>query len=207
MSGIAARNRKREIEALAEKLQEVNRQLRQQSRGKRRGMYSPVGSDALVSTDGVEDELANDILTHLRNGKALLKEGSKGTEALAAFDDALRLAVSKEAQSVLASQPKAERKARRGRGAALAQMGRSAEALDELKRVLDISESLRDTVGVGDAYGVIADLYTDLGDLDMAGKYYDKYISTLNIEDVDMDDEKELEEDDVPYAQRNLVES
>jgi len=189
VSGISAKNRKAEIERLAAKLQEVNRQLRQQSRSKRTGQYSMEDEKALRSVDASSDELAEQILVSLRTGKNLLKDEDKGEAALAAFDEALALTISPAAKSALESQPKAERKARRGRGAALAQLHRCADALVELKQVLAISERLHDSIGVGDAYGVIADLYTELGDLEEAGKYYDLYIATLDDEDVNMDDE------------------
>ncbi|GHP07913.1 hypothetical protein PPROV_000665500 [Pycnococcus provasolii] len=189
VSGISAKNRKEEIERLAAKLQEVNRQLRQQSRSKRTGQYSMEDEKALRSVDASSDELAEQLLVSLRTGKNLLKDEDKGEAALAAFDEALALTISPAAKSALESQPKAERKARRGRGAALAQLHRCADALVELKQVLAISERLHDSIGVGDAYGVIADLYTELGDLEEAGKYYDLYIATLDDEDVNMDDE------------------
>jgi pentatricopeptide repeat protein len=34
--------------------------------------------------------------------------------------------------------------------------------------------------GDADAYGTIADCYTDLGEFEKAAKYYDKYIETMN---------------------------
>ncbi len=36
-----------------------------------------------------------------------------------------------------------------------------------------------DYVGDADAYGVIADIYTDLGEFEMAASFYDKYISCM----------------------------
>lgn len=33
-----------------------------------------------------------------------------------------------------------------------------------------------------DAYGTIADIYTDLGDFERAGQYYDRYIEQLGKE-------------------------
>ena len=38
---------------------------------------------------------------------------------------------------------------------------------------------MKDNSGVADALGVIADIYTDKGDLDSAGRYYDRYISAM----------------------------
>jgi pentatricopeptide repeat protein len=34
--------------------------------------------------------------------------------------------------------------------------------------------------GDADAYGTIADCYTDLGEFEKAAKFYDKYIETMN---------------------------
>ena len=45
--------------------------------------------------------------------------------------------------------------------------------------VLDISEREREDSGNTEAYGAIADCYTELGDLERAAKFYDKYISRL----------------------------
>jgi hypothetical protein len=45
--------------------------------------------------------------------------------------------------------------------------------------VLAISEREGEDSGNTEAYGAIADCYTELGDLERAGKFYDKYISGL----------------------------
>jgi pentatricopeptide repeat protein len=37
-------------------------------------------------------------------------------------------------------------------------------------------------LGDADAYGTIADCYTDMGDFDRAAAFYDKYIDTMNRE-------------------------
>jgi hypothetical protein len=39
-----------------------------------------------------------------------------------------------------------------------------------------------------DAVGSIADMYTELGDLEKAGEYYDMYLSKINDASVDYDD-------------------
>jgi tetratricopeptide (TPR) repeat protein len=46
--------------------------------------------------------------------------------------------------------------------------GQYPAAISHLKRVLEISEEMRDHVGDADAYGTIADIYTDMGDFDAA---------------------------------------
>lgn len=45
--------------------------------------------------------------------------------------------------------------------------------------VLGISKRVGESSGNTEAYGAIADCYTELGDLEKAGKFYDKYIARL----------------------------
>lgn len=45
--------------------------------------------------------------------------------------------------------------------------------------VLTISEKEKEDSGNTEAYGAIADCYTELGDLERAGSYYDQYIARL----------------------------
>jgi len=74
----------------------------------------------------------------------------------------------------------AERKAHRGLGAAQMLLGHSELALEHMMKVIDISIKNNDTSGLGDAYGVIADIYTDIDDFERAAMYYDKYIEAIN---------------------------
>ncbi len=57
--------------------------------------------------------------------------------------------------------------------------GQHQQAIKNLKRVLAISKDMNDFVGDADAYGTIADIYTELGQFDKAGQYYDKYIDCM----------------------------
>ena len=63
-----------------------------------------------------------------------------------------------------------------------APQGQYQTAISHLKRVLEISKEMADHVGDADAYGVIADIYTDLNDFDQAAIYYDRYIETMTTE-------------------------
>jgi hypothetical protein len=45
--------------------------------------------------------------------------------------------------------------------------------------VLNISKMTAEDAGVTEAYGTIADCYTELGELEKSGEYYDKYIARL----------------------------
>ena len=80
------------------------------------------------------------------------------------------------------------RRATRGLGAAKRQLGDRVGAIADLKEVLNISQQLDDNTGDMDALGAIADLYTELGDLENAGRYYDLYLNQINDETVEIED-------------------
>lgn len=46
--------------------------------------------------------------------------------------------------------------------------------------VLALSNEMGDHLGDVDAYGTIADIYTELGNFDKAAEYYDKYIGGMS---------------------------
>lgn len=62
----------------------------------------------------------------------------------------------------------------------LGKQGQHQTAISHLTRVLEISNEMGDHVGDADAFGTIADIYTDMGDFDKAAEFYDKYISRMN---------------------------
>ncbi len=62
----------------------------------------------------------------------------------------------------------AEDQARRDNTGLAFLQGQYPAAISHLKQVLKISEEMRDHVGDADAYGTIADIYTDMGDFDAA---------------------------------------
>ena len=57
--------------------------------------------------------------------------------------------------------------------------GQLRAAIQHLTRVLEISKEMDDHVGDADAYGTIADIYTEMGQFDTAAQYYDKYIERM----------------------------
>jgi tetratricopeptide (TPR) repeat protein len=57
--------------------------------------------------------------------------------------------------------------------------GQHREAIRYLEQVLQISKEMNDRVGDADAYGTIADMYTELGQLELARDYYGKYMDTM----------------------------
>ena len=59
-----------------------------------------------------------------------------------------------------------QRRAVRGLAAAARLQGQHKSAIEHLKQVLKLSKQMDDHVGDADAYGTIADSYTDLGEFE-----------------------------------------
>lgn len=57
--------------------------------------------------------------------------------------------------------------------------GKYKEAVKYHSMVISISERVGEDSGNTEAFGAIADCYTELGDLERAGTFYDQYISRL----------------------------
>lgn len=72
-----------------------------------------------------------------------------------------------------------ERRAVRGLAATSRMQGQSRQAIKYLERVLEISAETGDHVGDADAFGTIADIYTDIGEFEKAAEFYDKYIGRM----------------------------
>lgn len=64
-------------------------------------------------------------------------------------------------------------------GASLQRQGKLQEAIKYHSLVLALSKREGEESGNTEAYGAIADCYTELGDLEQAAKFYDKYIARL----------------------------
>jgi tetratricopeptide (TPR) repeat protein len=108
----------------------------------------------------------------LKEGKRLLKERQAGP-AMVRFEKAHMLA------KAMGDRVR-ERRAVRGLAAAARMTGQGRAAIRHLERVLEISRELDDFVGDADAYGTIADIYTDLDEFEKAGEFYDKYIERMS---------------------------
>lgn len=190
-SGISANQKKEEIAQLNDKLRGINTTLRQQARGGRGTMDEAGGGEAngqaaakaAASSNDEWEALSDDmkeLKTALREGRKYLRE-NKATEALNSFKKSLMLArVVGDLVSV--------RRATRGLGASKRQLGDKKGAIADFLEVLDVSQRLNDFNGDMDALGAIADLYTELGDLENAGRYYDLYLNQINDETVDTDE-------------------
>ena len=179
--GISARRKKEEVQRLNEELQSVNvqllevtRRLRLQVRGKDEKVARlPVEKEGKTEA---QVEMRGEVLTCLKSGKNMLK-GKNFAQAKASFEKAL-VAI-RAADGALDSPWKAERKAYRGLGGACANLAMHREALEHMQQVVAISKEQDDDTGLGDAYGVIADICTEMGDFAQAAEYYDLYIADL----------------------------
>ncbi|KAK3283173.1 hypothetical protein CYMTET_9121 [Cymbomonas tetramitiformis] len=179
--GWKARSRKEEVEALNSRLVQVNKQLRAQTLTLQHNFAeaSPVRLPVKeAAKSAAQEDQTESILQLLRAGKEKLRE-QQPKEALLIFTESLEsINLHKKA---LDSPWKAERKALRGLGAAHEQLGDYALALDYMQKVLQMCEEHGELVGKSDALGFIADLYTDMGELEKAASYYDKYIDAMNL--------------------------
>lgn len=173
VGGLLARQRKAELQRLNEQLRQINTALRRQAKIESYAptlSYAPVGgkiSESEVLIDPKKEEL----IFHLKNGKNFLRNQALD-KAFLEFKTALELA-----QDV--KDPIEEKKAARGLGASLQRQGKYKEAIEYHSMVLDISARNGEESGSTEAYGAIADCYTELADMERAAKYYDQYIARL----------------------------
>ena len=134
-------------------------------------------ASAGAGTKDFNSESVRELKEALRGGRRLLTEGDENSfrESEKLFEKALML--SRMVGDVVQVR-------RAVRGLAASKRGRNdyKGAIAGLKEVLSISEQLGDHVGDADALGSIADMYTEMGDLENAGKYYDMYLDALNKE-------------------------
>eukprot|EP00884_Botryococcus_braunii_P006602 jgi/Botrbrau1/15943/Bobra.0260s0004.2 len=130
---------------------------------------SPMGLTSVDMEEKSREEI--DCTLALREGKQMLKE-KQGSFARTRFERALMLAQQ-------TGNKVQERRAVRGLSAAARLQGQHREAIRYLEQVLQISQEIDDHVGDADAYGTIADMYTDLGLLEDARAYYMKYMDTM----------------------------
>lgn len=172
VSGYLARKRKAELEELNNRLLQVTKELRKQTRAQRKKLKT-----AAPHKDDRQDQKKAEVLSLLKRGKQALSE-KNGTLARDSFQTALDKM--KDTGVELESPWRAQRKAFRGLGAAYEELGEHTMALQYMKEVVRLSESNQDHVGLGDAYGVIADIFTEQGNFEEAAKYYDLYIAQMD---------------------------
>ncbi|XVF25249.1 hypothetical protein REPUB_Repub13aG0197000 [Reevesia pubescens] len=173
VGGLLARQRKGELQQLNEQLRQINAALRRQAKIE---SYAPSLSYAPVvgrisEQEVIVDPRKEELISRLKNGKYFLRN-QEPDKAFLEFKTALELAKSLK-------DPTEEKKAARGLGASLQRQGKYREAIKYHSMVLAISDREGEDSGNTEAYGAIADCYTELGDLEKAGKFYDKYIARL----------------------------
>ncbi|XWS12181.1 hypothetical protein CRYUN_Cryun37aG0067800 [Craigia yunnanensis] len=160
VGGLLARQRRGELQRLNEQLRQINAALRRQAKIE---SYAP-------RKEVIVDPRKEELISRLKSGKNFLRN-QEPEKAFLEFKTALELAKSLK-------DPIKEKKAARGLGASLQRQGKYREAIKYHSMVLAISERGEDS-GNTEAYGAIADCYTELGDLEKAGKFYDNYIDRL----------------------------
>ncbi|CAN0877729.1 Protein FLUORESCENT IN BLUE LIGHT, chloroplastic [Linum grandiflorum] len=172
VGGLLARQRRGELKRLNEQLRQINAALRRQAKIESYApnlSYAPVGSR--ISDEVIVDSRKQELISRLRSGKNYLRNQDP-QKAFEEFKTALSLAQDLK-------DPTEEKKAARGLGASLQRQGQYREAIKYHTMVLEISKREGEECGNTEAYGAIADCYTELGDLEQAGKFYDDYIARL----------------------------
>ncbi|KAL5822317.1 hypothetical protein ACOSQ3_020224 [Xanthoceras sorbifolium] len=172
VGGLLARQRRGELQRVNEQLRQINAALRRQAKIESYAptlSYAPVGSK--IPDEIIVDPRKAELISRLKVGKNYLRNQDH-EKAFVEFKAALELAQNLK-------DPTEEKKAARGLGAALQRQGKYREAIRYHSMVLAISEREGEDSGNTEAYGAIADCYTELGDLERAGKFYDTYIARL----------------------------
>ncbi|KAM2908035.1 hypothetical protein COP2_047590 [Malus domestica] len=174
VGGLVARQRKGELQRVNEQLRQINQSLRRQAKIESYApslSYSPIGAKILPESEVIVEPRKHELISRLKAGKNFLRN-QETEKALDEFKTALELAQSMK-------DPIEEKKAARGLGASLQRLGKYRDAIKCHSMVLDISKREGEDSGNTEAYGAIADCYTELGDLERAGKFYDNYIARL----------------------------
>ncbi|KAL0426264.1 UNVERIFIED_CONTAM: protein FLUORESCENT IN BLUE LIGHT, chloroplastic [Sesamum latifolium] len=178
VGGLLARQRRGELQRLNEQLRQINAALRRQAKIESYApslSYAPVGG-RIAEDEVIVDPRQSDLISRLKNGKNFLRN-QEPEKAYFEFKTALELAQNLK-------DPIEEKKAARNMvypilGASLQRQGKYRDAIKYHSLVLEISQREGEESGNTEAYGAIADCYTELGDLERAAKYYDQYISRL----------------------------
>ncbi|XP_054781098.1 protein FLUORESCENT IN BLUE LIGHT, chloroplastic-like [Prosopis cineraria] len=171
VGGLLARQRRGELKRLNDQLRQINAALRRQAKVESYApslSYAPIGC-RISENEVIVDSRKQDLISKLKKGKNFLRN-QEPDKAFKEFETALELAQNLK-------DPIEEKKATRGLGASLQRQGKYREAIKYHSMVLSISEREGEESGNTEAYGAIADCYTELGDLERAGQFYDMYIA------------------------------
>ncbi|XP_057455041.1 protein FLUORESCENT IN BLUE LIGHT, chloroplastic [Lotus japonicus] len=173
VGGLVARQRKGELQRVNEQLLQINTALRKQAKIESYApslSYAPIGA-RIPDNEIIVDPKKQELISKLKSGKNFLRN-QQLDKAFTEFKIALELAQNLK-------DPIEEKKAARGLGASLQRQGKYRDAIKYHSMVLAISGREGEDSGNSEAFGAIADCYTELGDLEKAGEYYDKYIAML----------------------------
>ncbi|CAN8259409.1 unnamed protein product [Cochlearia groenlandica] len=174
VGGLLARQRRGELQRLNEQLRQINAALRRQAKIESYApglSYAPVGA-RIPENEIIVEPKKLELISKLKTGKTFLRNQRTGESPFAEFKIALEIAQSLR-------DPIEEKKAAGGLVASLQRQGKYREAIQYHSMVLAISKREGEESGSTEAYGAIADCYTELGDLEKAGNFYDTYIARL----------------------------
>ncbi|CAL8470685.1 g10227 [Coccomyxa elongata] len=194
VTGTLARRRRIEVEGLNNRLRQINSELLQRSSVEELVCSADEDREAVLAyRNALENALDAPAAAHpvegygpdnmsmaqarrtlsglLRKGKEALRE-SDPSEAILAAKQALRIA--RELMDV-----RAERAVLRLLARGYRADGKLERSLKALHQSLELSSKLEESSGDVDVLGAIGDLYTDLGDLEKAGEYYDRCIKAI----------------------------
>ncbi|CAJ1950719.1 unnamed protein product [Sphenostylis stenocarpa] len=174
VGGLLARQRRNELQRVNEQLIQINAALRKQAKIESYApslSYAPIGGGRIPDNEIIVDPKKQELISKLKNGKNFLRN-QQLDKAFTEFKNALELAQNLK-------DPIEEKKAARGLGASLQRQGKYRDSIKYHSMVLAISEREGEDSGNTEAFGAIADCYTELGELEKAGQFYDKYIARL----------------------------
>lgn len=172
VGGLLARKRKSDLKRVNDQLRQINETLRRQAKIESYApdlSYAPVGR--MTAKEIVVDPQREKLISSLRTGKSFLK-----MQDFESATENFRLAL--DLAQDLGDRAE-EKKAARGLGASLQRQGKFREAIMYYSRVLALSKLKGEDSAATEAYGALADCFTELGDLERAAKFYDKYIDRL----------------------------
>eukprot|EP00951_Prasinocladus_malaysianus_P046745 scaffold647909_cov47-Prasinocladus_malaysianus.AAC.2 len=188
-SGTLARRRRQEMEKINTQLREINSKLRSQSADEgipsneevksiqeyRLSLHASFAENATIHQTSEElqmSEQRQQLLGDIRLGRDFLDKQDY-TNALEVLQKALLL--SRDLDVLPATRAIMRLKAR-----AYKEMQQYEDSLKCLEKVLLVSIAMEEYSGDADVCGEIADMYTQIGDLEQAAEYYDRYLAAIS---------------------------
>ena len=186
VTGVLARKRRLQVEALLKKQKDLNTQRRQTEAGREcdgglREVLASFDADSPV-VEAVRAQLQQaeagpakyGVEFYVAEGKKALR-GGQPEDAITLLKKGLVLAESSSNQA-------AKRAALLAMAVAHEQQGRLDTALELLFQAAGTNLELEESAGSHDVYGLIADIYTEQGEYEQAAVFYDKAITSMAAE-------------------------